>query len=227
MSDINENVIDDVKAEDMPEWNELSVPPDDWIDPPKEDVDGDIFEDFFLSLTQEELALLVPLPYRVGLWMSEMDDRGGDEADDAEIKVLESIVFEIAQDFCKSQFIQVIMQWTLKNRPHWENWHVNIDRVPEECRKVIWMLSHKGADEKDIKSFQHTLLYIAVSVAMAFREEEEESNLFSEIKSKILNIVGDNQIDYQKERLKNISKIEEKALSCLSSYVGMDYKEVF
>ncbi len=205
------------------EWDEFSTPPDDWIDPPKENAGEDIYGNFFRSLKQEDFALLVPLPYRIGLWMSEIDDRGGDEADEAEIKVLESIVFEIAEDFCKSQFIQIIMQWTLANRKYWQNWHSNLERAPHECEKVIWMLQQNGADNKDIESLKHTLLYIAVSVAMAFREEEAKETIIDKIKRTF----GNGQIDHQKERLKNISGLERKALEYLSKYVGKDYREVF
>lgn len=227
---MSEKIIEEkeiILEDDVTVWDKHSVPPDVWLNPIKEKIGGDLYKNFFTSLSKADLALLVPISYRVGLWMSEVDDRGGDEADELEIKVLELIVSEIAEDFCKTQFIQILMGWTLKNRNNWENWHVGLEKTPEECKKVMWLLRQNGADEKDLKSFQHTLMHIAVSVAMAFREEEPSVNVIDDVKAKFMSVFGDNQVDYQKERLKNISSIEKKALVYLSSFIGINYKEVF
>lgn len=196
-------------------------PPEDWLNPPKEDVGGDVYGTFFSSLSDDEKVALVKLPYRVGLFVSESDSTGGDEAGEAEKLVLRSIIQSMAEDFCKCELVQRVMQQTMKYKAHWSRWEENLEEVPIECKTLVWLMSQHGIDADDSMSVRRTLLEIAVYVAKAFNEEDEEeapkgffANLFGSKKK--LTIEG----------MENISEDETIALKVLEKYLSVDLRSV-
>ena len=54
----------------------------------------------------KQRELIVSLPYRVGLWISESDTSGGDEADEAERNALHLMMTGYAEDFLKSEVVE-------------------------------------------------------------------------------------------------------------------------
>ena len=81
------------------------------------------------NFSEDQKQLLIALPYRAGLWVSESDSSGGDHADEAEMMALEGIITGFAQDFCKSEFVEEVMGHTLDKRAQWEEWSKNLDRA--------------------------------------------------------------------------------------------------
>lgn len=198
-------------------------PPESWINPPSEEVGGDVYGKFFSELTDDEKLMLVKLPYRVGLFISESDSTGGDEADEAEKIVLESIIRSMAEDFCKCELVQRVMQQTVRYKDYWSKWEEELEEVPIECKTMIWLMQQHGIDGEDSLSVRHTLMEIAVYVARAFNEDEDEEGapkggLFSRLfgSKKKLEIAG----------MENISEDETIALKVLEKYLSVDMKAV-
>lgn len=194
-------------------------PPEDWINPPKENSGEDVYDQFFTSLSDEEKVQLVKLPYRVGLFLSESDQTGGDDADEAERIVLHSIIQSFAEDYCKCELVQRVMTQTMKYKSQWERWGEDLEEVPIECKTVVWLMQKHGIDEKDSQSVRYTLLEIAVSVAKAFCEEENEEQEQSAVK-KILSLFQGKNKQIEIEGLRNISKDEKIALKVLEKYLS-------
>lgn len=122
---------------------------------------------------EEERALLIPLPYRIGLWVSESDLTGGDESAAAEMHSLESLITGFAHDYCKSEFVQELMNECLKCKDKWQGWADDMDNVPAECERSIDIVA-QYISGKDIDFFRHNLWDIAYTVAVSFQEYDRD-----------------------------------------------------
>jgi hypothetical protein len=195
-------------------------------DDPLEENDGRAIERYgFDLLTEDEKIRLAALPYRVGYWISQADQTGGEKSDQMELAALECLITSYAQDMCKSEFMQKLMEETIRQKASWSVWQGNIEEFPEECRKACVLLADR-LDEKELSGFQENLFEIALSVAGAFREDlemmsptEKIKNFSSEFISKISSLAGrsaDNEV-YSK----SISPKERAALNKLKELLGV------
>lgn len=126
--------------------------------------------------------ILISLPYRVGQFISESDQTGGDESDDVEQKALENIVTFYAEDTVKGEFPQEVMLEMLKRKSEWENWNTpeNIHKVPEQCLRLNEMLKDEVGD-KQIQAFKQNLIDIAIVIAQAYCEFDATASAVSKI----------------------------------------------
>lgn len=179
--------------------------------------------------TKDQLDLLVALPYRIGLFVSSSDETGGDESTEAEMQALSLIVTSFAEDYLKSQFVQTMMEHTVALRGEWENWGENIDAVPGECVRAIDLLCDH-LDRKEVASFKLTMMEIATSVAMAYREFDETSDLSTRIKMygrvlmDRLHAVMNNDKTFNADEVYNVSESERKALDTLMESLDLASK---
>lgn len=123
------------------------------------------------DLPGQDRTLLIRLPVRVGFWLSQVDKTGGAIAEKGERAAIETIVTAYAQDYLKSEFVQRLMELTVEQTPSWPNWMVELDRVPAECARMVDILTDR-IDARDLNTFKHNLLDIAIAVAMAFCEAD-------------------------------------------------------
>ncbi len=179
----------------------------------------------FSLLTPAEKKLLTPLPYRVGYWISQSDQTGGEKSDRAELATLEALITSYAQDMCKCEFMQRLMEDTIKHRENWSSWQSEIEKVPEECRSASLLLSDK-LGENELAGFQENLLEIAVTVAGVFREETEHLSWPVRI-IEILNDISDRAMRRTKDQFEspNISRKEKMALYKLKEMLGIQNAE--
>ncbi len=129
---------------------------------------------FLDDLTQEDRNVLVSLPYRVGLMVSQSDTTGGNEADDIELQALSNILNGYAQEVFGAETVQYIISETISQKDKWPDWANNLDGVVRDCHRAIDILS-EAVDEKEVSAFKQHLIDIGESVAMAFREYENLS----------------------------------------------------
>jgi len=120
----------------------------------------------------EQRHLLIALPYRAGLLVSESDEDGGDDAAAAEMQMLETLMVGYTEDFLKSEFVEEIMKQTLAHKEKWEQWNDNLDTVANECSLALEAMN-AHMDSKDSLSYCQAIMEIAMAVAMAYREFEE------------------------------------------------------
>ncbi|HCQ70717.1 MAG: hypothetical protein CL570_00210 [Alphaproteobacteria bacterium] len=130
----------------------------------------------FESLNIDEKRLIVQLPYRVGLYVSESDKSGGDESDEQEAQVLSNIIRGFAEDVMGAESIQHIISTTLMLKDQWADWQANLDNVPGECEKAVSVME-EHVSRKDAKAFATQLYEIGEAVALAFQEYEEGNKL--------------------------------------------------
>lgn len=165
----------------------------------------------------QDREMIISLPYRVGLAVSRSDLGGGEEAVAKEMAALEQIVQSYTQDFCKSEFVQTLMEETLRACQREHFWNDSFERVPEECRKAVDILS-SCIESGDMKSFKSILMEIGLAVAMAFSERRERP-----AGGILVLFYGLASLFRPKSRLRheNISRQEKRLLKKLAFSLGM------
>lgn len=137
----------------------------------------------FHGLSLEEKRLIVQLPYRVGLYVSESDAGGGEDADAQEALVLANIIRGFAEEVMGAESIQHVISTTLMLREQWPEWDQDLKDVPEECREACEIV-REHVSVKDGRAYAYQMYEIAEAVALAFKEYEE-GNVFRDIGQKI------------------------------------------
>lgn len=188
---------------------------------------------FLEQFSNEEKDLLVSLPYRVGVWLSNVDDTGGAKADFEEISELENIIERKSKGMFESAFVHEIMVETNGRQAEWRQWNKDLDNVLEQCGQAVAVISSK-LEEKDLDAYRANIMAIALDVAKAFREFDDGASIFSKIFLQIrlffegvLKIVSRGKgrgADYDMQTLYNISYEEDIALTKLSEalHPGLD-----
>lgn len=181
------------------------------------------------ALPDDIRHLIVRLPYRVGLYVSMSDKTGGGDSNEAELRALENVVIYYVEDFCKSEFAQSVMLQTLQYKNEWNSWAVDIQTVPDDCKKVFDALTDQ-LEMKDIVAFKNNLLEIAIAVAMAYREFDEQSPLSDRFKAYLSALIDkikamfSGQSTQTFDQLLNISRDEKAAINTLATTLGIQYK---
>jgi hypothetical protein len=157
-----------------------------------------------------------------------MSDRtGGSQSDKAEEDALHRVISYFVEDYCQSEFAQNVMTESLAQKSEWLHWTDQAQNILSDCAYVIENLKiHIG--EKHIEAFKHNLLEIAMSVAMAYREqnEKEQTSIGHSVKEMFeciqisLGLKAKPQID----QIMNISKSEKKAINDLASCFGIEWR---
>lgn len=173
------------------------------------------------QFTEDQRALLVALPYRTGLWVSESDQSGGDESSEAEMMALEGIIMGYSEDFLKSEFVEELMRATMAHKSSWDKWQKNLDDVPNECERAVALLSER-LDSREVLSFKQNLMEIATAVALAFCEVDESEGGVGKVAAYFnhyLAVLVARLKKQQQPRLEshlNISRAEREVLGKLS-----------
>ncbi len=170
------------------------------------------------NLSDRDKRILISLPYRVGMYVSQSDTSGGDEAQGREAQTLHNILVEIEQDFCKSEIMQKILIETVANKEQWSSWGRKLEDVPDECAHAADLLVGLVEQQSDLMSVKETLIDIGVAVAMAFREsgntyptESPLSEAIKNVRNALGRYIPSLRVDERFMHL-NISKAERAAL---------------
>ncbi len=127
---------------------------------------------YFSDFLDDEIALIVSLPYRVGAWISHADDVGVTERDEArESHALEMILKEISGSKKTDQFARDIVDESLDRTDLWPQWLAQQDRLEADIRRAKRMIEDRLPVES-LRGFQRSLFYVARVVAEAYGEHE-------------------------------------------------------
>ncbi len=183
---------------------------------------------FLDQLSEDQRTLLVSLPYRVGLYVSQSDQTGGDASDEAEEEALSNIITAYSQEVFGAETVQYIVSETVRRKSEWGQWAKNLDTVGDNCREAIDIL-HDVVDEKEVNAFKNHLIEIGESVALAFREYGKSTPLLDKIKMRLIFSREKKQakkfgIIYKDwEQFINISLDERRALRSIASALNTIY----
>lgn len=183
---------------------------------------------FLEKFSDEEKSLLASLPYRAGLWVSTVDEEGGDYAAAKERAALEDIITKKAEGMFESAFVHEVMVETFAQKENWKSWGEHLENVPDECRKAVGIIQDKLAPN-EVDAYRHNIMTISSRVAAAFREFDEKAaipvKIWTSIKLGIDKIIGLFRGEsYESEALLNVSYEEDTALARLSEalHAGVD-----
>ncbi len=161
------------------------------------------------KMEKDERDLIVGLPYRVGVWMSNAEDDLGDGDDRREHKAVEKVLRRFAGQIERYPFISAVLRETLAQKDRWGHWAENSLDVLPDCERALTIVNKTGSREAVI-NYRKILMKIANDVAGAhgeFGEFESESG-FTRL---ISGFLGSKRDDFM-----NISPSEDEALERLA-----------
>jgi len=186
----------------------------------------------YLSKLPEDIQdIVIRLPFRVGLYISESDQAGGDESSEAERKALENIVTFYVEDTVKSEFAHEVMLQTLNRKAEWASWSDNISNVPTQCENVVYAM--KGLiDPKEILAYKQNLLEVGIAVAQAYCEYDEGAGALNKLEFYIslffrrlqLSFSGGGEDMPSRDYMLNISGSERQAILSLAKTLDVSVR---
>lgn len=165
--------------------------------------------------TPADQDLLVGLFYRVGHWMSQVDDSDlGEDSEKAEEAQIYKILTRLSQSSNAGALCQEIASEALRQKGSWARWMGQTDSVLDDVAKgKAIIMGQATADE--FRLFGKSLVTIATAVARAYREaadmEAQEIGFLSWLTEKSSH-VGMALSDREAHKDLNISPAEESAL---------------
>ena len=130
------------------------------------------------KFSNEELGLIVSVPYRVGVWVSNVDDNTGSKIDDRnERKALEATISALASKSQKLPFAAAIMGEVEKNKAVWPSWDnaTSSDVILTDVEKAIIICKEK-ASAGAVKQYKKTIWQVGIVVAQAYGEQVDPDN---------------------------------------------------
>ncbi len=183
---------------------------------------------FLDNILPDQRDLLVALPYRIGLYISQSDQSGGDSSDEAEMQALSSIITAYSQEVFGAETVQYVISETVSRKDEWDSWSKDLETVEGECHRAIDILS-EAVDEKEVSAFKRSMLEIGESVALAFREYGESTPIMDKIKIYMYykksrkEAVRQGIVAMEWDQFINISLDERKALQVIAKALDTTY----
>jgi hypothetical protein len=178
------------------------------------------FMAFLEKFSAEERTLLVRLPYRAGLWISQSDETGNPGAAHDEAQALEAIIARQARGMFHSAFAHEIMAEMWEGRADWHTWDENMDQLLVQSAEAARIVNMK-LTRHDLDAYRATIMYIATEVAKAFSEAGAHPSVLSSVGVSLrlwkgrLGSAFRNE-PYDPVALLNISPVEDEALAKLA-----------
>lgn len=170
---------------------------------------------YFDDFLEEEAALIVSLPYRVGEWIAAMDDVAQTERDDTqERRALEKVLERMAGDGKRMPFVAAVFQECLRNKGMWAQWRTVSSSVTEDSGRAARLIAGRMPPEY-ARNYRKALLEVAEVVAHAYGEfmgdgDTLESEMpLADLLTKLMDCFA---VSGQAGDPENVSKAERKAL---------------
>lgn len=183
------------------------------------------FLDQFLP---DERLLLVSLPYRVGLYVSQSDRTGGEKSVVAEMQALSNIVIAYSQEVFGAETAQHIISETVSRKQEWPEWSNDLESVEGECHRAIDILSDV-VDVKEVNGVKRCLMEVGEAVALAFREYDGTTSIVEKIRIYLAYMQSRTQaaklgiIGKEWDQFINISLDERNALQRVAQALNTKY----
>ena len=162
----------------------------------------------------EDQDLLVGLPYRVGMWMSGIDDTDlGTQSEEQEAAKLRSVLQSLAGSK-KSVLLADIATEALRQTSNWPRWASMTETVLEDVSSAKRVLKGQATQE-EFNAFAKALMLVGTAVARAVREDNdmvEEKSYLGWLSDKV-NDITMALTDREAHKDMNISPAEDTALN--------------
>lgn len=130
------------------------------------------------KFTNEERGFIVSVPYRVGIWISNVDDNENSKRDDRqEQKALEATIAGLATKNGKIPFAAAVMKAVEQNRSSWPAWSAGADeeKVLGDVQKALALCKSKVGG-KEFNQYKQTIWRVGIVVAQAYGEQIDPDN---------------------------------------------------
>ncbi|MGH1457046.1 MAG: hypothetical protein ACRBDI_09715 [Alphaproteobacteria bacterium] len=166
------------------------------------------------DFSEQDVELIVSLPYRVGLNVSYADDEDGEQDDEREMAALEACLTAVVH---KSEGLtKEVAEKTLAMNDKWESWGQGVFNIEPLCEQASAAVLRVAG--KDVaKDYVKMVLEVASAVAQAygeFGEEEEPKGFFGKAMTRIISGYGSSD---EPNHPMNISAAEDSAISRISA----------
>ncbi len=165
----------------------------------------------------EERLLIVSIPYRAGLWISQSDTTGNPGAAFNERKALENAIAKVASGMFRSAFTHEVMSELWAQKVDWQTWEGKQDKVLEDAAAASRVVDSR-LNRRDLDAYRATIMHIAIEVAKAFREGGKKPEFIMDSLSLAKGWIGGllRGDRYDPKAILNISNMEDKALEQLA-----------
>ncbi len=142
------------------------------------------------KFTEAEQAMIVSLPYRAGIFVSDIDKTGQGAASYTEIFELETIIGEETYmaalshmkprlneeevGLLENDFVTEVMANLRERQDEWRTWKTDKQSLLKDCSNTIRMLEEK-LGEREVAAYRACIIAIAIDVAKAFCEQDVDA----------------------------------------------------
>lgn len=139
----------------------------------------------------DEQNLLAGSLYKVGMWISHIDDDGECIADEQEKKALEAVLKKSASKFSSHPIISELATETLRRENYWANWEKDTDGALNDVAQSIKLLDGRLVDN-EVKAYKELVMLVATSIAGAFDEnvELEETGMWGKLSNMVIGVAN-------------------------------------
>lgn len=166
----------------------------------------------------EDRDLLAGLFYRVGLWVSRVDDTDvGEESENREHARLLAVLQGLAERSGTPELVRELAGEASRQKASWPRWGRGEETILTDVTAGLRLLKRQGTTE-ETSSFQKSLMFVGTAVARAYREEadgeKEEKGKLSWLSDKAGELLT-SVLDREAWRDLSISPAEDTALTNL------------
>jgi len=168
--------------------------------------------------SNEDVELIISLPYRVGMSVSYADDEEGERDDTLEMRALAACLAEIVKMDDVSSFSKEIIGEILRLRDKWPAWSEGVFNLAPLCERAVLVLKTQASDD-EVKDYIKIILEIASAVAQAYGEfgedVEPEKGFFGKAMGKIVGGFASMSADDAGHPM-NVSAVEDSVISSIA-----------
>lgn len=167
------------------------------------------------AFSSAEKAHLISLFYRVGVWISHVDDAGEDVADRAEAAMLTRLLQKVVSNPARCVLVRELAAEALRQRQNWPRWATLNDSFIADAQQGVKILKPICAPH-ELADFIVGLRALGEMVAMASDEEAMAEDVSEAFGVPLLTRIRNALFQPRKPCARNISPLEDNALTELA-----------
>lgn len=169
----------------------------------------------------QEQDLVIGIFFRIGYWISHIDDTDVDDKSEAiEQKQMLAALKKVAESKAPELVTEIAAE-AVRRSGDQARWLKNEDRMLSDVTEAIKIV-HSNGSEEDFKSYRKSLMFVATSVARAYREESDHDQRETGL-ARLLERAGEMigaVADKEAYKDMNISPAEDTALHELAQAIS-------
>lgn len=130
---------------------------------------------YFGDFQPAELDLVLALPYRIGVWISHIDDVAGTQRDEAKESIaLDYVLNRIHDNPENAGFVTSVVHEIDSHKGQWKDWGATADTAMIDLPRALSLVDAR-LPKMEAQQYRKCIFQIAKTVAMAAHEGPESS----------------------------------------------------